>query len=94
MVRFGKKKVFLLIFQVQLEAGLEVEGVFWENLDRRVHSNGTIVYKVMYVSLQWLHGSNVQEVGVVEHGEFLVGSLADGGQVTLLPSLGGDQVGC
>ena len=84
---------FLHIDQVQLEAGLEVEGVFWENLDRRVHSNGTIVYKVMYLSLQWLHGSNVQEVGVVEHGEFLVGSLADGGQVTLLPSLGGAQVG-
>ena len=84
---------FLHIDQVQLEAGLEVEGVFWENLDRRVHSNGTIVYKVMYLSLQWLYGSNVQEVGVVEHGEFLVGSLADGGQVTLLPSLGGAQVG-
>ena len=42
---------FLHIFQVQLEAGLEVEGVFWENLDRRVHSNGTIVYKVMSLSL-------------------------------------------
>ena len=31
---------------MQLEAGMEVEGVFWENLDRRVYSNGTIVYKV------------------------------------------------
>ena len=40
-----------------------------------------------------LHLGNVQEVGVVEHGEFLVGSLADGGQVNLLPSLGGAQVG-
>ena len=37
---------FLHFSQVQLEPGLEVEGVFWENLDRRVHSNGTIVYKV------------------------------------------------
>merc|ERR1719400_1431799 len=63
--------------QVQLDAGMEVEGVFWENLDRRVHSNGTIVYK---------------EGGVVEHGQFLVGSLTDDGQVTLLPSLGGEQV--
>ena len=40
----------------------------------------------------WLHHGNFQEVGVVEHGEFLVGSLAGGGQVTLLPSLGGEQV--
>merc|ERR1719400_1499 len=63
--------------QVQLDAGMEVEGIFWENLDRQVHSNGTIVYK---------------EGGVVEHGQFLVGSLTDGGQVTLLPSLGGEQV--
>ena len=80
--------------QVQLDAGLEVEGVFWENLDRRVHSNGTIVYKVdAPASIVELYGGDFQEVGVVEHGEFLVGSLAGGGQVTLLPSLGGEQVG-
>ena len=78
---------------MQLDAGLEVEGVFWENLDRRVHSNGTIVYKVMHLPPMSLHGGDFQEVGVVEHGEFLVGSLAGGGQVTLLPSLGGEQVG-
>ena len=35
---------------------------------------------------------NWQEGGVVEHGQFLVGSLTDDGQVTLLPSLGGEQV--
>ena len=29
---------------------------------------------------------------MVEHGQFLVGSLTDDGQVTLLPSLGGEQV--
>ena len=29
---------------------------------------------------------------MVEHGQFLVGSLTNEGQVTLLPSLGGDQV--
>ena len=39
-----------------------------------------------------MQGGNVQDVGVVENGEFLVGSLVDGGQVTLLPSLGGAQV--
>ena len=42
----GKEKKLNNFSQVQLEPGLEVEGVFWENLDRRVHSNGTIVYKV------------------------------------------------
>ena len=83
---------------MQLEAGMEVEGVFWENLDRRVYSNGTIVYKVRpvpWTSVPLLCSpiGNLQEGGVVEHGEFLVGSLADGGQVTLLPSLGGEQVG-
>ena len=77
---------------------MEVEGVFWENLDRRVYSNGTIVYKVRpvpWTSVPLLCSpiGNLQEGGVVEHGEFLVGSLADGGQVTLLPSLGGEQVG-
>ena len=82
---------------MQLEAGMEVEGVFWENLDRRVYSNGTIVYKVRpvpWTSVPLLCSpiGNLQEGGVFEHGEFLVGSLADGGQVTLLPSLGGEQV--
>ena len=72
--------------------------MFWENLDRRVYSNGTIVYKVRpvpWTSVPLLCSpiGNLQEGGVVEHGEFLVGSLADGGQVTLLPSLGGEQVG-
>ena len=98
MARFGEKRKgafvgFLHISQVQLDAGLEVEGVFWENLDRRVHSNGTIVYKVMPTPQLWLHGDHFEEVGVVEHGELIVGSLADGGEVTLLPSLGGEQVG-
>ena len=30
---------------VSLDSGIEVQGIYWENLDRIIYTNGTIVYK-------------------------------------------------
>ena len=59
--------------EVSLDPGLEVSGIYWENMDRIIHTNGTIVYKV---------------TGSVEEGEVMFGTLGRAGTVTALPQLG------
>ena len=61
---------------MKLDKGLEVEGMYWENIDRRVYTNGTIEYKVG---------------GVVEEGTLVVGTLGKGGSVSLLPTPEGEE---
>ena len=58
--------------QVSLDRGVEVEGSYWENMDRVIYNNGTIVYK----------GTEV-----VEEGEVLFGTVGDQGTINLLPEL-------
>ena len=58
--------------QVSLDPGLEVAGIFWENLDRIIHTNGTILYKL---------------TGAVEKGEVMFGTLGEAGTVNVLPQM-------
>ena len=57
---------------VSLDTGVEVEGIYWENLDRIIYTNGSIVYK----------GTGVEEVGAVVYG-----TVGDGGAITVLPEI-------
>ena len=88
--------------EVSLDPGMEVSGIYWENMDRHgcicvystlfvgiwgqgffgriythvdriIHTNGTIVYKV---------------TGSVEKGEVIFGTLGRAGTVTVLPQHG------
>ena len=59
--------------EVSLDPGMETTGIYWENMDRIIHTNGTIVYKV---------------TGSVEEGEVMFGTLGRAGTVTALPQLG------
>ena len=58
--------------EVSLDPGLEVSGIYWENLDRIVHTNGTIVYKV---------------TGAVEQGEVVFGTEGEAGTINPLPQM-------
>ena len=58
--------------QVRLDKGVEVEGSYWENMDRIIYNNGTIVYK---------------ETDVREKGEIMFGTVSDNGNIDLLPKL-------
>ena len=58
--------------EVSLDPGMETAGIYWENMDRIIHTNGTTVYKV---------------TGAVEEGEVKFGTLGRAGTVTLLPEL-------
>ena len=57
---------------VSLDSGVEVQGIYWENLDRIIYTNGTIVYK----------GTGVVEVGMVVYG-----TVGDGGAINVLPEI-------
>ena len=59
--------------EVSLDPGMEVTGIYWENMDRIIHTNGSILYKV---------------TGAVEEGEVTFGTLGRAGAVTPLPQLG------
>ena len=58
--------------EVSLDPGMETAGIYWENMDRIIHTNGTTVYKV---------------TGAVEEGEVKFGTLGRAGTVSLLPEL-------
>ena len=58
--------------EVSLDPGMETAGIYWENMDRIIHTNGTTVYKL---------------TGAVEEGEVKFGTLGRAGTVTLLPEL-------
>ena len=58
--------------EVSLDPGIETTGIYWENMDRIIHTNGTTVYKV---------------TGSLEEGEVKFGTLGRAGAVTLLPQL-------
>ena len=58
--------------EVSLDPGMETAGIYWENMDRIIHTNGTTVYKV---------------TGAVEEGDVKFGTLGRAGTVTLLPEL-------
>ena len=58
--------------EVSLDPGMETAGIYWENMDRIIHTNGTIVYKV---------------TGALEEGEVSFGTLGRAGTVTALPQL-------
>ena len=58
--------------EVSLDPGLEVSGIYWENMDRILHTNGTIIYKV---------------TGAVEQGKVLFGTLGDTGAINFLPEM-------
>ena len=62
---------------VSLEPGVGARGSFWENMDRVIHTNGTILYK---------------GTGVREQAQLVYGSVGAGGAVSLLPSLGNTAV--
>ena len=62
---------------VSLQPGVGARGSFWENMDRVIHSNGTILYK---------------GTGVREQAQLVFGSVGAGGAVSLLPSLGNTTV--
>ena len=58
--------------EVSLDPGLEVSGIYWENMDRILHTNGTIIYKL---------------TGAVEQGRVLFGTLGDTGAINFLPEM-------
>ena len=58
--------------QVRLDTGVDVEGSYWENMDRIIYNNGTIVYK----------GTDI-----IEKGEIKFGTVSDTGNIDLLPQL-------
>ena len=51
---------------------LQVEGAYWQSLDRRVYSNGTILY---------------EGTGVVEESVLIFGTVGGGGAITPLPHI-------
>ena len=59
--------------QVSLDQGVQVEGSYWENMDRKLFNNGTIIYK----------GTNV-----VENGKVLFGTVDDSGNIKILSNIG------
>ena len=54
---------------MSLDPGVEVEGVYWENMDRLLYTNGTIVYK----------GTDI-----VEQGTVMYGTLGDQGNIEII----------
>ena len=58
--------------RVMLDSGIEVEGVFWESIDRQIFDNGTMVYK---------------QTGIVEQAKISYGTINGAGVVTLLPKI-------
>ena len=58
--------------QVSLDRGVEVEGSYWENMDRVIYNNGTIEYKM---------------TGVMEEGEVMFGTVGEQGTINLVPEI-------
>ena len=58
---------------VHLDRGVEVEGVYWESLDRILYENGTIRYKA---------------VDIGEAATVVFGTVGGGGAVTTIPDIG------
>ena len=58
--------------RVMLDPGIEVEGIFWESIDKKVFDNGTMVYK---------------QTDIVEQADISYGIINNAGVITLLPKI-------
>ena len=59
-----------------MDPGVEVEGVYWENMDRLLYTNGTIVYK----------GTDI-----VEQGTVMYGTVGDQGNIEIIDMFNNDN---
>ena len=65
------------ILQVSLDAGVEVEGSYWENMDRIIFNNGTIIYK---------------NTDITETADIKFGTVTESGNINMLPEIDDETV--
>ena len=65
------------ILQISLDAGVEVEGSYWENMDRIIYNNGAIIYK---------------NTDITETADIKFGTVTESGNINMLPEIDDETV--